>query len=421
MKYVSKPVPSEPWNSVVIELDPKTGDVIDCDILVVGGGPIGSTAARFAAKNGVENILVIEKRQEIGSPVRCAEGVSLSWLDELEIEEQDGFIRWKVKGAKIYSPSGYEVKIGKDLAGDEVGGVLERDIFDKEMAVLAGEEGVDFMLKTAATDVIKEDGQVVGVKAKRMGEEFEIRADLVIGADGFESQIGRWAGLYDGVPAKDVMTCFQYRMTNIDFDASHTHFYLGKAAPGGYVWMFPKGEDKANVGLGIQLTRLDGEKTPKDHLDEFIDGHDGLRKGQAVDMVAGGVAVQSPLESVTTDGMMLVGDAAGVVDPITGGGIANGMKQAKIAGDVAAKAVEKGRSDEDFLSEYEERWRDRLEDKLWRNYMAKEKATELTDEEFDKVIDALSEVDLKEMSTEAILKGVQKKYPELVESFKDML
>jgi len=396
---------------------------LNYDILVVGGGPIGSTAARFAAKNGVEDVLVIEKRQEIGSPVRCAEGVSLSWLDELEIDESraEDFIKWKVKGAKLYSPDGKNMTIGKEIAGDEVGAVVERDIFDKEMAVLAGEEGVDFMLKTAATDVIKKDGKIVGVEAKRMGEKFEIKADLVIGADGFESQIGRWAGLYEPVSSKDIMTCFQYRMANIDFEEDYTHFYLGTAAPGGYVWIFPKGRDKANVGLGIQLTQLDGGKTAKDYLDEFIDSHEGLKKGQALDMVAGGVEVQSPLESVTMDGMILVGDAARVVDPITGGGIANGMKQAKIAGEEVAKAIKQGRTDEDFFDGYEKRWRDRLEDKLWRNYLAKEKATELEDEEFDKIIDALSEVKLEEMSTEAILKGVQKKYPELVESFEDML
>jgi len=116
-------------------MEPEEGDVLDCDILVVGGGPIGSTAARFAAKNCSGKVLVIEKRQEIGSPVRCAEGISLSWLDEVEIEKSEHFINKKVLGAKLYSPSGNEMKIGKDIAGDEVGAVIERDTFDKEMAV----------------------------------------------------------------------------------------------------------------------------------------------------------------------------------------------------------------------------------------------------------------------------------------------
>ncbi|MFP4001340.1 MAG: NAD(P)/FAD-dependent oxidoreductase [Thermoplasmata archaeon] len=402
-------------------MDPNEGDVIDCEVLVVGGGPIGSTAARYAAKNCSGKVIVIEKRQEIGSPVRCAEGISLSWLDEVGVEKSEHFIKKKVVGAKIYSPSGYEVKIGKDIAGDEVGGVIERDIFDKEMAILAVRAGADYMLKTSAVDVIKENGQVKGVKARKMGTGFEIHADLVIGADGFESQIGRWAGIYDSLPPNDVMSCFQYRMSDIDIDAEHTHFFLGNAAPGGYLWIFPKGDDTANVGLGIQLSRLDGDKTAKDYLDEFIEENEWLNKGEVVDMVSGGVGVSPPPEKVITDGMMLVGDAARVVDPITGGGIANGMKQAKIAGEVAAEAIEEGDVSEDFLQDYEERWRDRLEEKLWRNYMAKKKAVELTDEQFDKVIDALSEQNIEEMSTEAILIAIGEKYPGLVEDFQDML
>lgn len=400
---------------------PEEGEILDCDILVVGGGPIGSTAARFASKNLSGKVLVIEKRQEIGSPVRCAEGISVSWFDELGVEKTDHFISREVDGAKIYSPEGHEVTLGQEVAGDEVGVVVERDIFDKEMAMLAGQEGVDFLLKTSAVDLIEEDGKVKGVKARRMGNEFEIHADLVIGADGFESQIGRWAGIYDSLPPNDIMSCFQYRMTDIDYDPDYTHFFLGSMAPGGYLWIFPKDGKTANVGLGVQLPKLDGEKTAKDYLDEFIEEKEWLNKGQVVDMVSGGVSVSAPPEKVIKDGMMLVGDAARVVDPITGGGIANGMKQAKIAGEVAAKAVKEGDTSEEYLTEYEEKWRDRLEEKLWRNYMAKEKAVTLDDEQFDKVIDALSGEDIGDMSTEAILLAIEKKYPELVEDFKDML
>jgi len=402
-------------------MDPNEGDILECDILVIGGGPLGNTAARFAAKNCSERVMVIEKRQEIGSPVRCAEGISLSWLDELEIEKSEHFINRRVLGAKLYSPSGYNMTLGKEIAGDEVGAVVERDIFDKEMAVLAAREGVDFMLKTSALDVIEEEGIIKGVKARRMGSNFEIHADLVIGADGFESQIGRWAGLYGTLPLKDIMSCFQYRMTNIDFDPHYTHFYLGSEAPGGYIWIFPKDDVSANVGLGIQLSQLDGSKSPKDYLDEFVEKHDWLNQGREVDMVSGGVSVGPPPEKVTKDGLMLVGDASRVVDPITGGGIANGMKQAKIAGEVAAEAIEENDTSEEFLQRYENRWRERLEDKLWRNYLAKEKAVELDDDEFDMIIDALSDEKIEEMSTEAILKAVGDKYPELVESFEDML
>lgn len=397
------------------------GDNLEYDVVIVGGGPVGSTVGRFAAKNGVEKVLVIEKRQEIGSPVRCAEGISVSWIDELEVDDIENFTARRLKGAKIYSPSENSVDLSAEMAGDEVGIVVERDIFDKEMAVLAGEEGADFMVKTSVTGLIKEDGRIVGVKAKRMGKEFEVRCDLVVGADGFESQVGRWAGLYDALNPKDIMSCFQYRMTNIDIDPDYTHFYMGSCAPGGYVWIFPKDEKTANVGIGVQSSRLDGSKAPKDYLDEFIEEHEGLLQGQCVDMVAGGVGVSSPPDKTVMDGFLVAGDAARIVDPITGGGISDGLKQAKIAGEVAAEAVKEGRFDEEFLQRYEKRWRDRLENKLWRNYMAKETAIGLDDEVFDKVIDALSEMELDGLGVGNILAGVEKKYPELVEEFKDLL
>ncbi len=393
---------------------------LEYDVLVIGGGPAGSTAARYAAKNGAKT-LVIEKRQEIGSPVRCGEGVSLSWLEELEIEDYNRWTAARVKGARIYSPSGHMLQITEKMAGDEVGVVCERDLFDKDMARLAVEAGADFMMKTYAVSLIEEDGKFKGVMARRMGKELEIRAELVIGADGWESQVGRWAGLYEAIPPKDIMTCFQYRMTGIEFDEDYTHFYLGSEAPGGYVWVFPKGPRTANVGLGIHMSSLDGSKTPKDYLDGFIASREEFSKGEPVDMVAGAVAVTHPPETVTADGLMLVGDASRVVDPMTGGGIVNGLKQGKIAGEFAAQCVKEGRFDKEYLQEYEKRWRDRLENRLWRNYMAKEKATTLDDGTFDKLIDSLSDIELDRVSIMAILEGVQKKYPELIKEFEDML
>lgn len=401
-------------------MDIKEGDTLEYDVLVIGGGPVGNTAGRFAAKNGAKT-LIIEKRQEIGSPVRCGEGISFSWLDELEIEDTSKWTARNMNGARIYSPSGHILEIIEEYAGDEVGAVIERDLFDKDMARLAALEGADIMVKTAATGLIKEGEKVVGVSATRMGTKFTIKAKIIIGADGFESQVGRWAGIYDAIKPKDIMTCFQYRLSGIDIDPDFTHFFMGSGAPGGYAWIFPKSERTANVGLGVQLSRLDGSVSPKEYLDRFIAGHPGLKDAEAIDMVAGAVSVAHPPERSVADGLLLVGDASRVVDPITGGGIVNGLKQGKIAGEFAAQAVKDGRTDLEYLKGYEKLWRDRLESKLWRNYMAKEKAMELSDDMYDKIIDALSDMDLRKVRVETILEGVQKKYPELIKEFENML
>jgi len=392
---------------------------ITTDVLVIGAGPAGSMTAKWAAKNGAK-VLMIEKRQEIGSPVRCGEGMSKAWLPDVGIKP-GRWINLEVEGARIYSPSEKVFEINEKDAGNEVGYVVERDEFDKQLAIDAANAGVDVVLKTAATSVLKENGKVVGVKAKRFGESFEIRAPVTIAADGFESQVGRWAGISTNIAMRDMDTCLQYRMTNVDCDVRYCDFFLGKVAPGGYVWVFPKGDGLANVGIGVQVSQVKAMADARNYLDRWIEHHPGYAKGKKIDMVGGGVSISAPLKQTVGDGIMLVGDAARMIDPLTGGGIANGCIAGKICGQVAAEAVHAGTPTKDFFQKYEVGWRAVLEEKLYRNWLAKEKLVQLSDETFDKVIDALQGVRLQKLSVHNILKAVNEKYPEVTKEFEAFL
>jgi digeranylgeranylglycerophospholipid reductase len=386
------------------------------DVLVVGAGPAGSMTAKWAARHGAR-VLMIEKRQEIGSPVRCGEGMSKDWLKEVEITPSPRWINVEVEGARIFSPSEKVLEINERHAGNEVGYVVERDAFDKQLAIDAANVGVETLLKTAATGVIKEGGRVVGVRAKQFGEPFEIRAPVTIAADGFESQVGRWAGIPTNIALRDMDSCLQYRMTNVDCDVRYCDFYLGKVAPGGYVWIFPKADGLANVGIGVQLSQISGMAEARRYLDEWIEKHPGYAKGKKIDVVGGGVSISPPLKQTAADGIMIVGDAARMIDPLTGGGIANGCIAGKIAGEVAARAAQAGTPTKDYFQEYERRWRARLEEKLYRNWLAKEKLCSLSDETFDKVIDALQGVKLEKLTVHNILKAVRDKYPDITKEF----
>ncbi|HLY76708.1 MAG TPA: NAD(P)/FAD-dependent oxidoreductase, partial [Thermoplasmata archaeon] len=187
------------------------------DVLVIGAGPAGSMTAKWAAKKGAKT-LMIEKRQEIGSPVRCGEGMSKAWLEDVGIKPSSRWINLEVEGARIYSPSEKVLEINEKHAGNEVGYVVERDSFDKQLAIDAANAGVEVLLKTSALSLLREDGRFVGVTAKHFGQTFEIRAPILIGADGFESQVGRWAGLPTNLQLRDMDSCIQYRMTNVDSD-----------------------------------------------------------------------------------------------------------------------------------------------------------------------------------------------------------
>ena len=138
-------------------------------------------------------------------------------------------------------------------------------------------------------------------------------------------------------------------------------------------------------------------------------------------MVGGGVSISAPLKQTVTDGLMLVGDAARMIDPLTGGGIANGCIAGKLCGEVAASAVHSGDSSAAFLQTYEKGWRARLEEKLYRNWLAKEKLCTISDETFDKLIDALQGVKLQKLSVHNILKAVHEKYPEVTKEFEAFL
>ena len=394
---------------------------LDYDVVVIGAGPAGSQAARFAAKGGARTLLM-EKRQEIGSPVRCGEGISKEWLPAVEIPYDKKYVAHEVDGAVIISPGGYRVCIDAKYAGNEVGCVVERDMFDKYLAHLAARAGADILVKASATGLVKGENGFTRVKARVMGEPVEINTRIIIGADGFESQVGRWAGIDTTLPPKDIISAIQYRLADIEISSRYCEFYIGrKVSPGGYVWVFPKGEDIANVGIGVQLSAIKEPLEAKHLLDRFIEGMPGLKRGEKLDIVAGAVSISAPLEKCVTKNVMLVGDAARVIDAITGGGISHACITGKEAGITAAESIQANDTSEGFLQRYEKRWRDKLEAKLYRDWMAKEKLATLSDDVLDRVVKIISEANITHLSVYSLLMAIKEKDPELVKEFEHLL
>ncbi len=389
------------------------------DVLVIGAGPGGSMVARYAARHGLR-VLLVEKRPEIGVPVRCAEGISRAWMDEVEIEPQDRWIDAYMDGAKIYSPDEKSVvELTAEQAGNEVGFVLNREYFDKYLASLAAKEGAEIWMKSPAIEIIKEDGYIKGAIIRKFGEKVEVRAKIVIAADGFESQVARWAGLNTVLRERDIVSCIQYRMTNIDIEENFTHFFIGSCAPGGYVWIFPKGKKEANVGIGVALNKLKHRGEVKKYMDEFIEKHDYLKKGSVIQIVTGAVSTCPVPKKIVDNGIMLVGDAARLIDPITGGGIANACISGKYAGEIAAKCIDN--PSRECLEEYQNMVQEKWGRKHLRNWFVKEKLAALSDDTLNKLMDVISKEKITKISVRGILEAVQKKYPELIEEFEDLL
>ncbi len=390
------------------------------DVLVVGAGPSGSTAARHAALGGART-LMIEKRTEIGTPVRCGEGVAKRWLDEVGLEPSKAFIAHEVDGAKVVAPDGTTLVVDEARAGNECGYILERDLFDRHLAKLAAKAGAEIRIRTSAVGLLQEDGRVVGARLQGMQGGYDVRAKVVIGADGIESQVGRWAGLERPLKTRDIDACLQYTIVGVDGDPNLNEFYLGSCAPGGYAWVFWKDRDTANVGLGVNLSKLKDKAETKGYLDRFIAAHPHLARGEVLEEVAGMVTVSLPLERTGMPGLLLVGDAARFIDPVTGGGILNGCLSGKYAGELAAEAVKDGDVGNPLVTAYEKRWRARLEESLYRNYLIKEKLRTMEDDLINRIIRAIAEVGLERVSTHEILSALRKKHPELVREFEAFL
>jgi len=377
-------------------------------------------AARYCAEGGLDTIL-IEKKAEIGAPLRCAEGVSKSWLDEVGIEADPTWIRADMKGAIIKSPQGTTYQLDESKAGNEVGYVLERHLFDKYLARKAAEAGAKIMMRTSCTGIIRENGKIVGIKAKSMGEEIEIRAKCVVAADGYESQVGRWAGIDTTLKLSDIDSCIQYRMCNIDVAPDYCEFVIGSVAPGGYVWIFPKGNGVANVGIGVAGQLCKGNADAKMYLDKFIANDPRLNKGQILEIMGGFVSTCPGLDSAIDDNIILVGDAARIIDPITGGGICHACRTGMYAGKVLTECAKTGDFSKSALKPYEKMWRDRMEDKLFRNFMAKEKLATLDDETIDELIKLVKTANLEHVTVYNLLKAIKEKFPKVVEGFEDLI
>jgi digeranylgeranylglycerophospholipid reductase len=381
------------------------------DVIVVGSGPAGSVTARFAAEAGAK-VLIIERRAEVGVPVLCGEGVSQK-VDHFKVLEGKRWIATKMEGARVFSPNGTKITLSAEYAGDETGYVVYRDIFDQELARGAVQKGAEIMMNTNAVDLLKKDGKIKGIVARHFDETLEIESDIVVGADGVESRIGKWAGIQTTLKPYDLETCVQYTLTNVDWDSPYCDFFLGKhVAPGGYVWVFPKGKDVANVGIGI-LASLSESGKAVHLLDKFIAAHPGLKKGEPLRVITGADPVAEPIQSVK-DNLLLVGDAARQVDPITGGGLMHAIEAGKYAGGTIGAAVEKQRFDAQTLSEYETRWKKAFGKKLHRNYVAKEIMLDMEDKTLDKLADSLKDYKFEEFSTLSIIKALVTKHPSLL-------
>ena len=358
----------------------------ETEVLTVGAGPAGLIAAREAAEKGAE-VTVLEEHPEIGLPCHCAGLLSLKGLRDIGVSNLDPFVQNMVRGARFFSPSGLSFTVEKDEA---IACVVDRRLFDKSLARQATEAGARIKMSMKVSGLERVRGGVAVT-----GKQESARAKIVIDAEGASSRIVKSSGLKSLDPAC-VLPGLQSDLRGVDVDPDFVEIHVGRrVAPRFFAWVIPLSEDSVRVGLACKGA------TPKGKLDRFIEGRFGHENDlERIAVRSGRVVTCGPIQKTFDDSLLVVGDAAGQVKPITGGGVILGGICASIAGEVAAEAVEEGDFSGAFLGKYESFWKEKLDQEFRMTLLARRTLNNLSDKAIDKVFKVIIEQDLPSLLSE---------------------
>ncbi len=330
------------------------------DVIIVGAGTGGTTAARFTAKKGL-NVCLIDrkKREDIGDKI-CGDAVGNEIFDILKINHpKDEELSCHIKGAKLYSPN---LKKCINLVDPkQTGYIVNRLEFGQRLLNEALDAGVNkFLDKTMVLDLLYKNGTINGVQVKlENGEKADLRANIIIDASGFYSPLRkkvRSSLIEKDVLREDSILCYReiVKFSPKDQEVQDPEYITlildQEKAPGGYIWYFPKNESSVNIGIGAFMDYRGKVKDlyKMNVYNEFI-------KTSKVDILSSGggvVPVRRPLWSCADNGFILVGDSACQVNPLHGGGIDPSMRAGYHAANSAVHAIENNNNSINELWDY---------------------------------------------------------------------
>ena len=363
----------------------------DYDVVVVGGGPAGSSAAFAAAKNGVR-VALLEKEDAIAETVRTS---GVTWIQNIrEFGIPDDCYN-PIKNFSFCSPNN-EVTISDSVPR---AAVLDVRKTYRWLAEQAEKEGADIFVGTNVNGIIKNDkGDIIGINGSRHGDgDVTFHSKIVIDASGFPSTVCKAMGFATQWKRFGAGAEYEVKAENVD---PHTWWLMvgQQYSPAGYAWIFPVGGSTVRIGVGIG--KPESGVDPTQRLKEIMDARLGpikkLGEMTPIEFHYGLIPNDGLSRKTVFNNLMLVGDSAGQANPLVLEGIRYAIKFGRVAGDVASKAILSGKTDRESLYPYEKIWRKAVESKINSARKVQDRWIGLSDKEWDGELEIIKELNSKE-------------------------
>ncbi len=361
-------------------------DELNFDVIVVGGGPAGSSAAHMAAKNGCR-VALIEKEKEIAETVRTS---GVTWISDIEKFGIPEECYNPIKKFSFCSPNN-SVKISDNIAKAAVLDVRKTYRFLANRAKISGSE---IFTATNVTGVVKDaSGKCIGVIAKSKGNQIQFNSKVVIDASGFVSIIAKELGYVSQWKKFGAGAEFEVKTEKLEHD--NWWLMVGQEySPAGYAWIFPTSKNTARIGVGVG--KPDSDMDPTARLNELLEKKLGPIKDlgniEKIEFHYGLIPNDGLSRKTVYDNLILVGDSAGQANPLVLEGIRYAIRFGEVAGKVVADAIKNGDTTETSLNPYEKEWKRAIESKINSAGKVQNRWVGLTDEEWDKELSIIEEL-----------------------------
>ena len=363
---------------------------LDFDIVIVGAGPAGSSAAHEAARNG-SSVALLEKESVVAETVRTS---GVTWIKDAQSFGIPEDCYNPIKNYSFCSPTN-TVTISDDVAK---AAVLDVRKTYRHLAKQAQESGAKLFVDTNVTDVITdEQKKPIGVIAKSADKEIKFNAKVIIDCSGFQSVVGKMLGLVTQWERFGAGAEYEVRAENVD-DKTWWLMVGQKYSPAGYAWIFPVGGDIVRIGVGIG--KPESNVDPTERLNELMENKEGpikdLGEITKIEFHYGLIPNDGLSRKTVYDNLILVGDSAGQANPLVLEGIRYAIRFGRVAGKVASDAIKNDDTSENALRPYETDWKKAIESKINSASKVQNRWIGLSDEQWEKELDVISELSADE-------------------------